>query len=208
MTEIEIMQDLFNTLGIHGSVYGPVNIADFMAGAQDGLFVQRLSTGEICEPTQASGSDGARAIAPLGSGYVLASVDGSGRSSVILAERAADDGTKFRDHRRDGIRIADHGHHARRMRDGVIERHDAQYRLEDGGRGDAVERDQPARAGCRRKIGVDHDDLVAMPHGGEGMQQIRRKQRVESDEHGRRLLCVGRCHRTHGGGNRDCASGG
>jgi hypothetical protein len=34
MTEIEIMQDLFNTLGIHGSVYGPVNIADFMAGAQ------------------------------------------------------------------------------------------------------------------------------------------------------------------------------
>jgi hypothetical protein len=60
----------------------------FMAGGQDGLFVQRLSTGEICEPSQASGSDGARAIAPLGSGYVLASVDGSGRSSVILAERA------------------------------------------------------------------------------------------------------------------------
>jgi hypothetical protein len=33
MTEIEIVQDLFNTLGIHGSVHGPVSIADFVAGA-------------------------------------------------------------------------------------------------------------------------------------------------------------------------------
>lgn len=60
----------------------------FMAGGQDGIFVERLATSEICEPTQASGSDGARAIAPLGSGYVLASVDGAGRSTVALAERA------------------------------------------------------------------------------------------------------------------------
>jgi hypothetical protein len=33
MIEIEIVQDLFNTLGIHGSVYGPVNMEDFVAGA-------------------------------------------------------------------------------------------------------------------------------------------------------------------------------
>jgi hypothetical protein len=33
MIEIEIVQDLFNTLGIHGSVYGPVNMEEFIAGA-------------------------------------------------------------------------------------------------------------------------------------------------------------------------------
>jgi hypothetical protein len=33
MIELQIVQDLFNTLGIHGSVHGPVNIADFMGGA-------------------------------------------------------------------------------------------------------------------------------------------------------------------------------
>ena len=34
MTELEIVQDLFNTLGIHGTLSHPVNILDFVAGAQ------------------------------------------------------------------------------------------------------------------------------------------------------------------------------
>lgn len=59
----------------------------FMAGGQDGIFVERLDTGEICEPTEAAGADSARAIAPLGEGYVLASVDAFGRSLVVIAER-------------------------------------------------------------------------------------------------------------------------
>lgn len=63
------------------------NLGHFMAGGQDGIFVERLDTGEICEPSEAAGADSARAIAPLGEGYVLASVDAFGRSLVVIAER-------------------------------------------------------------------------------------------------------------------------
>jgi hypothetical protein len=33
MIELEILQDLFNTLGLHGSLRGPVNVLEFVAGA-------------------------------------------------------------------------------------------------------------------------------------------------------------------------------
>src|SRR5579863_6439028 len=69
-----------------------------------------------------------------------------------------------------------------------VERKKLQSGFENGWKIGAVEANQALGIGDGRKVGVDDGDLVAMAHGGQDVQELRRMEDRKSFQHGWSIL--------------------
>ncbi len=115
--------------------------------------------------------------AVAGAGVEGVALDGAAGAAV------ADKGAQFRNSRRHFVGVANHFHGVRLHIDEIVER---QHR-ENGARGirdrHAIKADQPLGIRRARKIGIHNRNVVTMAHGAQRVEEIRRKQRVDIDEH-------------------------